>query len=80
MINWLLHYRIWTGFLAFGIFAAFGLRLVYRGFRGDVLDSSGTRQAGRGWFIAGGTLCMLPLVAYALFIWKQVYFEYGAGP
>jgi hypothetical protein len=46
--NPLLHFRIWAGFLAFGICAAFGLRLLFRGTRGDVNDASGTPIAGRG--------------------------------
>jgi len=79
-INWLLHSRIWAGFLAFGICAAFGFRLLYRGLRGDVPESFGTSQAGRGWFIAGGILCLLAFVGYTLFVWKQGYFDYGAGP
>jgi hypothetical protein len=71
----LLQYRIWGGFLAFGICAAFGLRLLYRGIRDDVYDTSGTPLAGRGWFIAGGIFCLLPLVAYFFFVWKQGYFD-----
>jgi len=73
--NPLLHYRIWAGFLAFGICAAFRLRLLYRGIRGDVNDTSGTPLAGRGWFIAGGIFCLLPLVAYLVFVWKQGYLD-----
>jgi hypothetical protein len=72
--NFPLHFRIWCGFLAFAICAVFGLRLLYRGVRDDVYDASGTPIAGRGWFIAGGILCLLPLVAYALFLWRQGYF------
>ena len=73
--NPLLHFRIWGGFLAFGICAAFGLRLLYRGIRGDVCDTSGTPIAGRVWFIGGGIICLLPLVAYFIFAWKQGYFD-----
>jgi hypothetical protein len=72
--NPLLHYRIWAGFLAFAICAAFGLRLMYRGIRGDVCDSSGTPLAGRSGFIGGGILCLVPLVAYSVLLWKQGYF------
>jgi len=75
--NSLLNYRIWAGFLAFGICAAFGLRLLYRGIRSDVNDTSGTPIAGRGWFIGGGIFCLLPLVAYFVFVWKQGYFDSG---
>jgi hypothetical protein len=74
--NPLLHYRIWAGFLAFAICAAFGLRLMYRGIRGDVCDSSGTPLAGRGGFIGGGILCLVPLVAYSVLLWKQGYFSH----
>jgi hypothetical protein len=74
--NPLLHYRIWAGFLAFAICAAFGLRLMYRGIRGDVCDSSGTPLAGRSGFIGGGILCLVPLVAYSVLVWKQGYFSH----
>jgi hypothetical protein len=73
--NPLLHYRIWGGFLVFSICAAFGLRLLYRGIRGDVYDASGTPIASRGWFIGGGVFCLLPLAAYFVFVWKQGYFH-----
>ena len=73
--NPLLHFRIWGGFLAFGICAAFGLRLLYRGIRGDVNDVSGRPMAGRGWFIAGGSFCLLPLFAYSVFVFRQGYFD-----
>jgi hypothetical protein len=66
--------RIWGGIAVFGLCAAFGLRLLYRGIRGDVLDSSGAPVAGRGWFVAGGIVLVLPLVGYLLFIWRQGYF------
>ncbi len=72
--NPLLHFRIWAGFLALGICAAYGLRLIYRGIRGDISDASGTPVAGRSWFIGGGILCLLPLCAFCLFVWKQGYF------
>jgi hypothetical protein len=73
--NPLLNYRIGAGFLVFGVCAVYGLRLMYRGIRDDVYDASGTPIAGRGWFIAGGIICWLPLIAYAVFIWKQGYFD-----
>jgi hypothetical protein len=71
----LLHYRIWGGFIVFGLCAAFGLRLLYRGILGDVNDPSGTPLAARGWFIVGGIFCLIPLVAYSIFLWKQGYFS-----
>jgi hypothetical protein len=73
--NPLLHFRIWGGFIAFGLCAALGFRLLYRGLRGDVNDASGTPMAGRAWFIAGGLFCFVPLVAYSVFVWKQGYFD-----
>ncbi len=72
--NPLLHFRIWGGFFVLAICAAYGLRLVFRGIRGDVCDTSGTPIAGRGWFIAAGVVCFFPLVAYFVFVWKQGYF------
>ncbi len=69
-----LQYRIDGGFAVFGILAFVGLRLIYRGLRNDISDSSGTSVAGRSWFIAGGTGCCLPLIGYTLFLWKQGYF------
>ena len=72
--NPLLSYRIACGFLAFGICAVFGLRLLYRGLRDDICDSSGVPKAARVWFFIGGIVCLLPLIAYALFMWRQGYF------
>ena len=72
--NPLLHYRIWAGFIAFGICAVFGLRLCYRGIQGDVCDRTGTPIAGRGWFIGAGLCCVLPLIVYFAFVWHQGYF------
>jgi hypothetical protein len=40
-----------------------------------VNDASGTRIAGRGWFIAGGFFCLLPLFGYFVFVLKQGYFD-----
>jgi hypothetical protein len=65
---------IFGGFLVFGLCAAFGLRLLYRSIRDDVLDSSGTPIAGRSWFIIGGIWCLVPLVAFSPFAWRQGYF------
>lgn len=72
--NYLLHYRIAGGFFVFGVCAVIGLRLLYRGMRNDVCDASGTPLAGRAWFILGGLVCLVPLAAYALFLWRQGYF------
>ena len=71
----LLHYRIWGGFLAFGLCALLGLRLLYRGIQGDLNDASGTPIAGRCWFIGGGIFCLLASGAFFVFVWKQGYFH-----
>lgn len=62
------------GFLAFGIFALFGLRLLWRGLRDDILDSFGHPIASRGLFILGGGLLILPLAGFLVFTWKQGFF------
>lgn len=64
---------IFGGFLVFGLCAAFGLRLLFRGIRNDILDSSGAPVAGRSWFIVGGVLCLVPLIAFSVFAWRQGY-------
>jgi hypothetical protein len=69
-----MHYRLAAGFIVFGICAVFGVRLLYRGLRDDIYDRSGMRIAGRSWFIVGGLFCMVPLVAYLVFLWRQGYF------
>lgn len=73
--NALLHYRIWGGFLAFGLCAAFGLRLLYRGAVNDIYDPSGISIAARLWFTIGAVFCILSLVAYTFFVWRQGYFD-----
>ena len=65
---------IFGGFLVFGLCATFGLRLLRRGIRDDVLDASGTPVAGRRWYIIGGVLCLVPLAAFSVFAWRQGYF------
>ena len=62
------------GFLAFGICSLFGFRWLLRGIRDDTLDASGHPTASRGWFIVGGLLLQVPLLAFTLFAWKQGYF------
>ena len=74
MTNYPLDRAIGGGFIAFGLCGAFGLRILYRGIRNDVLDSSGTPLAGRSWFVVGGILLMLPLIGYTFFVWRQGYF------
>jgi hypothetical protein len=65
---------MWAGFIPFGLCSFWGLRLLMRGFRGDILDSSGMAVAPRGLFIAGGILLQLPLIGFTLFVWKQGLF------
>lgn len=65
---------MWEGFLVFGLCSLWGLRLLFRGLRGDIFDSFGTAVASRGWFIVGGVLLQLPLAGFTLFAWKQGLF------
>lgn len=60
-----------AGFLVFGLCSVWGLRLLFRGARGDILDSTGMETASRSGFIVGGILLQVPLIAFALFAWKQ---------
>jgi hypothetical protein len=62
------------GFLVFGICSFYGLRFLARGLRDDILDNSGSPIAGRSWFVVGGILLIVPLVAFAIFAWKQGFF------
>ena len=66
---------MWGGFIPFGLCSFWGLRLLVRGLRGDVLDSSGTALASRGWFLVGGICLQLPLIGFTLFAWKQGLFS-----
>jgi hypothetical protein len=65
---------MWGGFIAFCLCSFWGLRLLLRGLRGDVLDASGSAVASRGWFIGGGIFLQLPLISFTLFAWKQGLF------
>jgi hypothetical protein len=65
------------GFLVFGICSFWGLRLLLRGIRGDVLDGSGHVVASRGVFIFAGIFLQLPLIGFTAFAWKQGYFSAG---
>jgi hypothetical protein len=66
---------VWGGFLVFGIASIFGLRLITRALQNDTNDSSGLAIASRGWFITGGVLFQLPLIAFLLFVWRQGFFH-----
>lgn len=63
-----------VGFIPFGLCSVWGLRLLLRGMRGDIRDSSGMETASRGWFIAGGILLQFPLLAFTGFAWKHGFF------
>jgi hypothetical protein len=63
-----------AGFIVFGLCSIWGLRLLLRGLRGDILDSTGMETASRSWFIAGGILLQFPLITFTLFAWKQGFF------
>ena len=65
---------MWGGFIPFGLCSFWGLRLFWRGLRGDILDSSGMAAAARGWFVVGGLLLQLPFAGYTYFVWKQGLF------
>ena len=65
---------IWGGIIAFGVCSIWGLRLLLRGIRGEILDSSGHAVASRDWFIGGGIFLQLPLIGFLLFAWKQGFF------
>jgi hypothetical protein len=63
------------GFIAFGFASFFGVRLLIRGLRNDVNDSSGHIVAARAWFIVGGILFQGPMIAFCLFVWRQGFFK-----
>ena len=63
-----------AGFIAFGLCSVWGLRLLLRGVRGEILDSTGMETASRSCFIVGGILLQFPLIAFTLFAWKQGFF------
>ena len=68
--------RIWYGFIPFGLCSFWGLQLLLRGLRRDVLDSSGMEVAPRSLFIAGGVLLQLPLIGFTVFLWKEGLFVF----
>jgi hypothetical protein len=65
---------MWSAFIPFGLCSIWGLRLLWRGLRGDILDSSGMDVAPQSLFIFGGILLQLPLAGFALLAWKQGLF------
>jgi hypothetical protein len=69
------HEAAGSGVLVFGIAAFYGVRLLIRGIRDDIYDDSGTKVGGRGWFIVGGLVMILPLIAFSFFAWRQGYFR-----
>jgi hypothetical protein len=67
---------MWGGFIVFGLCSLWGLRLVFRGLRGDTTDFLGHEVAPRSLFVGGGIFLQLPLIVFALFAWKQGYFGF----
>src|ERR1700690_2951639 len=65
---------MWGGFIPFGLCSFWGLNLLLRGLRQDILDASGHEVAPRSLFIGGGILLQLPLIGFTLFAWKQGLF------
>lgn len=68
------HEAMGGGFLAFGLCALWGGRLIYRALRRDILDASGHTIASRGWFFGGGLALQVPLIVFTYFAWKQGFF------
>ena len=60
--------RYGTG--GFWILAFWGLRLIYKGVRGDIYDGWGERNAPRWGYIVFGLLCEAPLIGYLVFLHK----------
>ena len=67
--------RIGGGYLAFGLLACFGLRLLYKGLRNDIFDWIGERNAPRWSYLVFGVLCQLPLLGFIALLRHQGYFE-----
>ena len=67
--------RIGAGFFGFGALALLGLTLLVRGIRDDIYDWLGHAAASRAWFVIGGVVLQLPLVAWILFLVRQGWFE-----
>ena len=65
---------MWGGFIPFAFCSIWGLRLLWRGLREDILDPSGMPLASRSWFIIGGILLQIPLGAFTFYVWKKGLF------
>ena len=63
-----------NGIYVFAVFAIWGLRLLDRGIRDDIHDWIGERNAPRWSYIAFGSLCQLPLIAYLVFLHRLGWF------
>jgi hypothetical protein len=63
------------GFIAFGVVSFFGARLFIRGLQNDINDAYGHPVASRAWFLIGGVLFQAPVIAFALFVWRQGFFK-----
>ena len=75
VIATLLDSKIGGGFVGFGLLAAIGLRLLFRGLRGEPRDWLGHSLAQRGWYIFGGAFLQFPLIAWIFFLRSQGWFE-----
>jgi hypothetical protein len=60
-----------AGFSGFVVLSFLGIRLLIRGIRSDIYDWLGHAPASRFWFIIGGILMQLPLVAWIAFLIHQ---------
>ena len=65
---------MWAGYIPIGLCAFWGIRLLARGIRGDVCDSSNTPIASRSSFITVGIFLLLLFIGYTLFVWKHGLF------
>ena len=65
---------MFNGFVVFGICSIVGLWLLWRGLTDDTADHTGISNGSRWWWIIGGVLMQLPLIAYTLFAQRQGFF------
>lgn len=63
------------GFVVFGIVAVCGARVLYRGIRQDIADNTGIPNGSRWWWIIAGAVLQVPLIGYAVFAYKQGFFD-----
>ena len=61
-----LYMRVYMGFIPFGLLAAYGILLLWKGFSGDT-----STLVPRWMYFIGGLICILPLPAYGMFLRHQ---------